>query len=46
MALKDVNVVINLASPAPMIGLGRPLLLVEKVGTPSFKEYYSLDALA
>lgn len=46
MSLKDVKVIIDLASPAPMIGLGRPLLLVEKVGTATFKEYYSLSAFA
>ncbi|WP_426353665.1 DUF3383 family protein [Exiguobacterium sp. R-39] len=46
MALKDVNVIINLATPAPLAGLGKPLILTEKVGTSSFKEYFSLDALA
>lgn len=46
MALQDVKVVINLAAPAPMIGLGKPLILTEKVGTSTFKEYFSLDALA
>lgn len=46
MALQDATVVINLSSPAPMVGLGKPLILTEKVGTATFKEYYSLDDLA
>lgn len=45
MPLKDATVIIDLASPAPLIGLGRPLILVEKTGASTFKEYYSLDAL-
>lgn len=46
MPLKDVSVIIDLATPAPLVGLGRPLILVEKTGAVSYKEYASLDALA
>lgn len=46
MPLQDATVIIDLASPAPLVGLGRPLILVEKVGESTYKEYYSLDGLA
>lgn len=46
MALKDVTVDISVSSPAPRVGLGRVLILTEKVGTPTYKEYVSLEALA
>lgn len=46
MALKDVIVNISVSSPAPLVGLGRVLILTEKVGAPSYKEYVSLEALA
>lgn len=46
MPLKDVNVIIDLVKPAPKIGLGTPLILVEAVGAPAYKEYLSLEALA
>lgn len=46
MPLKDVTVDISLSSPAPRVGLGRVLILTEKVGAPSYKEYVSLEALA
>lgn len=46
MPLKDVTVDISVSSPAPRVGLGRVLILTEAVGTPSYKEYVSLDSLA
>lgn len=46
MPLKDVIVDISVSSPAPRVGLGRVLILTEAVGTPTYKEYASLDALA
>lgn len=46
MPLKDVSVDISVSSPAPRVGLGRVLILAEAVGTPSYTEYVSLDALA
>ncbi|MGE7621694.1 DUF3383 family protein [Viridibacillus sp. NPDC096237] len=45
MALKDVNVVIDVLHPAAVIGLGRPLILVG--GTEvKYAEYKTLEALA
>lgn len=46
MPIKDVIVNIDLATPAPRVGLGRILVLTEAVGTPSYKEYSSLEAIA
>lgn len=46
MPLKDVQVTIDVVSPAPRVGLGRVLILTEAVGTPTYKEYLSLEALA
>lgn len=45
MGLKDVNVRINLAAPSTLAGLGKVLILSEKVGSSTYKEYTSLDAL-
>lgn len=45
MPLKDVIVTINIANPAPRIGLGRPVIFTSKTGTASYKEYTTLDAL-
>lgn len=45
MALKDVNVVIDVLHPASIIGLGRPLILVGDTEV-SYKEYKTLEALA
>lgn len=46
MPLQDVVVLIDLEQPAPRSGLGTPLILAEAVGTPTYKEYLSLTALA
>jgi hypothetical protein len=39
MPLQDVIVEINLSSPAPKVGLGRPLILAQKTGASTYKEY-------
>lgn len=45
MPLQDVTVSINVAYPAPRIGLGRPVIFTQKTGVPSYEEYSTLDAL-
>jgi hypothetical protein len=45
MPLTDVEVTINVASPAPKIGLGRPVIFVQKTGAAEYKEYTTLAAL-
>lgn len=45
MPLTDVEVTINVASPAPKIGLGRPVIFVQKTGAAEYKEYTTLSAL-
>ncbi|EST12045.1 DUF3383 family protein [Sporolactobacillus laevolacticus] len=45
MPLQDVTVNINLVKPAALIGLGRPLILADKAGQPSFKAYADLDSV-
>ncbi|MEK5360727.1 DUF3383 family protein [Peribacillus castrilensis] len=45
MPLQDVSVKINVASPAPKIGLGRPVIFVQKTGAAEYKEYSTLAAL-
>jgi hypothetical protein len=45
MPLQDVQVTINVAYPAPRIGLGRPAIFVQKVGVATYKEYTTLAAL-
>lgn len=46
MALQDVIVTINVQNPAPVIGLGRPLILASSTSTDSaYKEYSSLNAV-
>lgn len=45
MPLTDVSVTINVASPAPKIGLGRPVIFVQKTGAAEYKEYTTLSAL-
>lgn len=46
MSLQDVVVNINVAYPAPMIGLGRPVIFTQVVGAATYEEYASLAALA
>lgn len=45
MPLQDVQVTINVAYPAPRIGLGRPAIFVQKVGAATYTEYTTLAAL-
>lgn len=46
MPLKDVVVQIDVAQPAPRVGLGTPLILEVKTGASTYKEYTSLTLLA
>ncbi len=46
MPLKDVVVKIDVAQPAPRVGLGTPLILEVKTGATTYKEYTSLALLA
>ncbi|MFX3616224.1 MAG: DUF3383 family protein [Sporolactobacillus sp.] len=45
--ISDVNVTIDVQNPAPLIGLGLPLILtpVAADGTPTYKEYADIDAV-
>lgn len=45
MPLQDVTVTINVAYPAPRVGLGRPVIFAQKAGAGTYKEYASLEAL-
>lgn len=45
MPIKDVVVTINVAYPAPRVGLGRPIILVKKTGVKTYKEYTGLETL-
>jgi hypothetical protein len=45
MPAKDVTVNINLVKPVALIGLGRPLILANKAGSPVFKAYSDLDSV-
>lgn len=45
MALQDVTVTINVAYPAPKIGLGRPAIFTQKTGAATYTEYSTLEAL-
>jgi hypothetical protein len=45
LPLQDVVVSINVKSPAPKIGLGRPVIFVQKIGATSYEEYATLEAL-
>lgn len=46
MPLQDVVVTIDVAQPAPRVGLGTPLILAVKTGASTYKEYTSLALLA
>ncbi|KZE68057.1 hypothetical protein AWM68_17225 [Fictibacillus phosphorivorans] len=45
MPLQDVKVTIDVAYPAPRIGLGRPAIFTQQVGAGTYKEYSTLEAL-
>ncbi|MCM3598714.1 DUF3383 domain-containing protein [Metabacillus idriensis] len=45
MPLQDVTVTINVAYPAPRIGLGVPAIFEQKTGVSTYQEYISLEAL-
>ncbi|MGG3450185.1 DUF3383 family protein [Domibacillus aminovorans] len=45
MTMKDVKVTINLRKPLGLTGLGKPLILAQKTGTSSLKNYSSIEAV-
>lgn len=45
MPLKDVVVTINVANPAPRIGLGRPVIFTQAAGEPKYTEFSNIGAL-
>lgn len=40
--LSDVNVTINIETPAALVGLGTPLIMANKAGASAYKEYFAL----
>lgn len=45
MPLKDVVVTINIANPAPRIGLGRPVIFTQATGAPKYTEYSTIEGV-
>ena len=45
MPLQDVTVTIDIKKPSALIGLGTPLILTNKAGESTYKEYLDLDGI-
>lgn len=45
MPLQDVTVTIDIKKPSALIGLGTPLILVNKAGASTYKEYLDLEGI-
>ncbi|MFJ7662023.1 DUF3383 family protein [Lysinibacillus sp. NPDC097162] len=45
MPLQDVTVTIDIKKPSALIGLGTPLILANKAGESTYKEYLDLDGI-
>lgn len=45
MAISDVKVIIDLRKPSALIGLGTPLILADKVGDSTYKEYLDVETI-
>lgn len=45
MPLQDVTVTIDIKKPSALIGLGTPLILVNKTGESTYKEYTNLEVI-
>ncbi|WP_313893857.1 DUF3383 family protein [Psychrobacillus sp.] len=45
MPLQDVTVIIDIKKPSALIGLGTPLILANKAGASTYKEYLDLESI-
>ena len=45
MPLQDVTVTIDIKKPSALIGLGTPLILVDKAGDSTYTEYRNIEAI-
>lgn len=45
-AIKDVNVIINIKKPTPIVGFGKPLIISTAAAAKDYKNYKDLDEVA